>query len=171
MKKIQKYLYILLCMMCSAVALASCSDDDDPTNEVPEATVPAIGTYEFDNETYNILTGAYEDTGDYYSFIFSPLSPDKKISTYASIAIKKYWDGKEANVEDIYHNDDYVFVYEDPVHYYSKYRELQDGTMYIKHNGGNNFTVNIDVHLADGTPFFMEFTGELRTSSDEPTEE
>lgn len=35
--------------------------------------------------------------------------------------------------------------------------------MYIAKNSENNFTVNLDVRLNDGTPLFMEFTGELKS--------
>ncbi len=35
--------------------------------------------------------------------------------------------------------------------------------MYIAKNSENNFTVNLDVRLNDGTPLSMEFTGDLKS--------
>ena len=35
--------------------------------------------------------------------------------------------------------------------------------MYNAKNRDNNYTVNLDVRLNDGTPLFMEFTGELKS--------
>lgn len=155
-----KFLYrILLAAMCCCTLGVACNDDD-PMPEPMETPEP-IGTYEFDGDTYDILTGYFVEDDFDYVFTFSPLAPSAPLTTYAVFSIHKFWEGEEVDVETVYHNDDYVFIYEDPVHYYSQYWKLQSGTYFVKRNRGNNFSIRLDFRLADGTPFKIDFTGEL----------
>lgn len=151
----------------------SCSDDkDSPVQEGPgpvEQPEP-IGSYSFDGEDYDLFYAAFaEDEYDYY-FVFSPLDGTSTLTTYVAIGLKKSLAEKEMDVTYIYHNDDYTFIFEDPVRLYSQYRQLHAGTIYVERNAQNNFTVKADVELYDGTPFRIDFKGEFTVPSSDQVE-
>ena len=83
----------------------------------------------------------------------SPLEDVMTATTYAIVGVHNDLLGKELNVEYKYHNDDYIFVYEDPVCYYSHLRPLQSGTIYLSRSASGTIGVKVDVVLYDGTPF------------------
>ncbi len=83
----------------------------------------------------------------------SPLEDVLSATTYAVVGVHNDLLGKELDVEYKYHNDDYIFVYEDPVSYYSHQRPLQSGKIMLRHNGAGVVDVEVDVRLYDGTPF------------------
>lgn len=151
----------------SAAALLSVSCGKDSTGldtpQTPEHEV--LGTYEFDGKTYDILTATFEQSGNYCIFLFSPLAPDGEISTYFVFAVNSYWaDGEEHKVandyagENLDHNDDYMIIYEDPVHYYSQFREPADGSFTVTPTDGS-YMVRADILLADGTPLSIDYDG------------
>ena len=151
----------------SAAALLSVSCGKDSTGldtpRTPEHEV--LGTYEFDGKTYDILTATFEQSGNYCIFLFSPLAPDGEISTYFVFAVNSYWaDGEEHKVandyagENLDHNDDYMIIYEDPVHYYSQFREPADGSFTVTPTDGS-YRVRADILLADGTPLSIDYDG------------
>lgn len=143
----------------AAVGIVACEKDSQP-EPTPEPQPEAIGSYTFDTTDYDIRFASVYDNGDSYSFVFSPLAA-RPLTTYVCIALRSYFAGTTVDVANLYHNDDYSFVYEDPLHYYAQQYALQSGTILIKKNRDNNYTVDIDVKLADGTPFKMAFTGDI----------
>lgn len=148
------------CLLCLAGGAAACSEDNNEPTPVNPAKV--LGTYTFNDTNYEVLLARYAETETNYTFVFSPLDRTTSVSTYASIGVKKYFDGTELNVLDVFHNDDYSFIYEDPIYFYSEYRKPQGGTILVKRNGtGNNFTVKVDIVLADGKIFKIDFKGDL----------
>lgn len=157
-------------MMLAAVMAAgitSCEKDSEPTPQPdPDPQPEAIGSYTFGNTEYDIRFATVYDNGSSYSFVFSPLSA-RPLTTYVGVALNYYFTGTETDIVGLYHNDDYSFVYEDPLHFYSQSHPLQSGKMLIKKNDDNNYTVNIDVLLNDGTPFKMEFTGDIFSEEEE----
>lgn len=159
-----KRLFFLLTMsllLGGVLCLPGCaSDDDEGVGPKPEPTV--LGTYEFDGEEYRILSVMASSDDFYRSFSFSPLESTAPRTTYAVFALRLYWLGCEVNVQDVDHNDDYIFIYEDPLRFYSQYRQLQSGTFLVRENRTDNYTVKLDVVLPDGTPFKMDFTGDFR---------
>jgi hypothetical protein len=62
----------------------------------------------------------------------------------------------EIDVEMAWHNDDYYFIYEDPLMYYSQYRHLQSGAIMIEKNAEGGYTVLADIVLPDGKTFKFE---------------
>jgi hypothetical protein len=40
--------------------------------------------------------------------------------------------------------------------------ELETGELSIIHNGGNNYTVDIDLEMTDGTTFIGSYTGDFK---------
>lgn len=160
--KIFRKLAVAAVAAIAAAAFAAC-DDDTSTSELPAPPVEqVIGQYTFDGKVYDIRHATVFNDGVSYAFVFSPL-PDGRRSTYLAVSLVEYYMGRKLDVRDIYHNDDYSLVYEDPVRYYSHLRQLQSGSMYIARNSESNYTVNLDVRLNDGTPLSIEFTGELKS--------
>lgn len=143
----------------AAVGIVACEKDSQP-EPTPEPQPEAIGSYTFGTTEYDVRFASVYDNGDSYSFVFSPLSA-RPLTTYVGIALRNYFAGAPVDVAKLYHNDDYSFVYEDPLRFYSQQYALQEGTMLIKKNSDDNYTLDIDVKLADGTPFKMQFTGEI----------
>ena len=161
--KIFRKLAVVAVAALAAAAFAACGDDNSTVEPQPLPPVePVIGQYTFDGKVYDIRHATVFFDGTSYAFVFSPL-PDGGRSTYLAVSLVEYFMGQTLDVKKIYHNDDYSLVYEDPVRYYSRFRSLQSGTMYIAKNSENNFTVNLDVRLNDGTPLSMEFTGDLKS--------
>ena len=157
----------------AAVALAaaallafSCTKNspDGGEGDLPEV----LGTYEFDGDGYDILTASFERSETLLTFIFSPLYGGS-LSTYLAFAVDPYWaDGEVHKVNDpvgenLDHNDDYILVYEDPVHYYSQYREPEGGWFRVT-DSGDAFKVELDIRLADGTPLKISYDGEYLTA-------
>lgn len=83
----------------------------------------------------------------------SPLDNIMEATTYAVVGVHTSLLGERLDVERRFHNDDYLFVYEDPVSYYSHLRPLQSGTILMKRSTSGNISVEVDVKLYDGTPF------------------
>ena len=153
--------------LASAALLAfSCTKNspDGGEGDLPEV----LGTYEFDGDGYDILTASFERSETLLTFIFSPLYGGS-LSTYLAFAVDPYWaDGEVHKVNDpagenLDHNDDYILVYEDPVHYYSQYREPEGGWFRVTESG-DAFKVELDIRLADGTPLKISYDGEYLTA-------
>lgn len=143
------------------LCLPACTTDDDG-GTVPAPTV--LGTYEFDGEQYDILSVKAVNDGFYQMFSFSPLTASEQLTTYVVFGIRLYWLDREIDIQDVGHNDDYIFIYEDPVRCYSQYRRPLDGIFFVEQNSDTNYTVRIDFTLPDGTPFKMDFTGDFPTA-------
>lgn len=174
----RNFLNILLAAAAAFPLFAAASCDKDGENtENPDknggetVTGNPIGAYEFDGRTFDIFTATCNEENNFLTFIFSPESPENgPLDTYAVIGVDQYWaDGEEHDItaEFLDHNDDYIFVYEDPDRYYSQYRELLGGTFCVTRIGGGYFMVQADFTLADGTPFKINFFGEMLTASEE----
>ncbi len=158
--RIKKFAAMMLAAVAAAGIVACEKDSDSPQTPEPDPQPAVIGTYTFGDTEYDIRFASVYDDGYNCSFIFSPLS-ERPLTTYLAVALGNYFMGSEVDVTQIYHNDDYSFVYEDPLHFYSRFRALRSGTMLIKRNNDDNYTVNVDVLLADGTPVRMNFTGDV----------
>lgn len=146
-----------LAMLCGAAGLTGCSSDDDEPAPAPTE----LGTYRFDGVSYDILSVRSSNDGSYLMFSFSPLAASAPMTTYVAFGIRLYWLGSEVDISTVSHNDDYIFIYEDPVHYYSQYRRPLEGSYFVGENGENNYTVRIRFTLPDGKPFEMDFTGDF----------
>jgi hypothetical protein len=55
-----------------------------------------------------------------------------------------------------WHNDDYYFIYEDPLMYYSQYRHLQSGVIMVEKKDDGTYKVLADIVLPDGKTFKFE---------------
>lgn len=158
--KIAKYL-IPLCLL-AATGLSSCEKDDSSGDggSRPEA----IGTYSYDNKQYDIVYGQVSESESTYEFFFSPQDGNKgAVNTYFIVAIKKYFVGEVLNTDDVFHNDEYMFVYEDPDHLYSQFKKVHGEILVVK-KANNKFVVELDFALADQKPFKASFEGVLPTA-------
>lgn len=150
--------YATSALLLGLSCLIACSTDDGNGGE----SYPVLGTYEFNGDEYEIISTRHSNDGTYLMFSFTPLPPYAEMTTYAAFGIRLYWLDKEVDIHEVDHNDDYIFVYEDPIRYYSQYRRLADGTFFVGHNGDDNYTLRLDVTLPDGIPFRMDYTGDFR---------
>lgn len=156
---LRKYLLatslIALCMV-----FVSCSGDDQAEEKKPSK---AIGSYSIDGVEHNIVNGVYVVANGYYEFMFTPcesLTSDRH--TTIILNVLSAFDGRELDVERFYHNDDYIFSYEDNFFYYSRFNALKSGTIMVTRKGENSFSVEMNnIELPDGRPFELSFDGEL----------
>lgn len=150
MKNRLKY---LLSAVIAAVCAVSCEKDEI-------VIIDPIGVYEFDGVECEIVDGRFIEDDETYCFAFSPQLASSR-STILYLGLAKYFGSGIVNVENMYHNDDYYFSYEDPVHFYSHYRSLRSGTMRVEYLGNDEFEVMANVVLPDGKPFVLDFSGKL----------
>ncbi|WP_297604610.1 hypothetical protein [uncultured Alistipes sp.] len=164
MKRIAFRLFTALCLLA---ALTSCNESTEEYvyihEPAPEPAHPLLGTYTFGAEEYPIYHASCAVDDTYCTFRFSPVKEDPMTTSILFQLVKVYL-GETQSIENLYHNDDYRLVYEDPAHYYSYYRALQGGIVLVEPHptkGENYFVVRLDVRLADGTPLKLEYEGDL----------
>lgn len=152
------------------LAFAGCDNDDDdgqPTPPAPDVEETlGIGTYSFRGEPNKIVSGVAFLEGDYLTCIFSPENLEEgKADTYFMFSLHTYWEGQVVDASTLYHNDQYVFIYEDPIYYYSQYKSVT-GTLYMKRNSGDkSVTVKLNLRLYNGVRFKAEATVDLTEPS------
>ena len=157
MKKILLKYLNLFALSGLLLAFVGCSDDNDSVTPGPGVEeVPSIGTYSFRGVANNIVSGVASVDGDYL--------------TYFVFSLHLYWEGQVVDASSLYHNDQYVFIYEDPIYYYSQYKKVT-GTFYVQRNSETNVTVKLNLRLHDGVRFKADLTAELmKPSGEEPSE-
>ena len=168
-------LFAALCLLFASCEKQTAAGGQEPSGN--ETDLPGgqeeqypdpICTYAFDGQEHGLYTALYHADDTAYYFMFSPFSYERgeELTTYFYFVLLKEMAGLKWDVKKLYHNSIYYFAYEDPVRFYSQYRELQGGTMFVKSNGGSNFTVTLDIALADGTPLYLDYTGEFAPFSE-----
>ena len=154
-------------ILMTILSLACCQKQENENN-LPEENGPEqIATYIYNGKEYPVFTAVGSADENTITVVISPLQPDEDISTYALIGINSTLEGQVIDVENAWNNDDYYFRYEDPVKYYSEYRKLQSGTIYIKRTGNSQevYDVKADIILPDGTDFKFEFNGKIASAT------
>ena len=127
-----------------------------------------IGTYVFDGEEFPVHTAVYASNDVSIMIRISPLlKPIEDQTTYIVMGINTALEGETIDVGTAWNNDDYYFLYEDPVYYYSVYRKLQSGTIRIERSGASKdtFDISVDVVLPDGTDFSFEYQGQIASAT------
>jgi hypothetical protein len=164
-KKLLKYLNLFV-LSGLLSAFVGCSDNNDPVTPRPDVEeVPSIGSYSFRGEMNKIVSGVASVDGDYLTCVFSPEKMDEeKTDTYFAFSLHLYWEGQVVDASTLYHNDQYVFIYEDPFYYYSQYKKVT-GTFYVQRNSETNVTVKLNLRLHDGVRFKAEVTADLMNPS------
>ena len=159
MKQSVKYIIITILAL---VALQACEkpsvpqEPDTPQQEQP-VVEPPICTYEYDGKEYPVYSVAFTADETQIFVKISPFKEDRPQTTYAVIGINASLEGIEIDVDKARHNDDYYFIYEDPLMYYSQYRQLQSGKIMLKSLGEGDFQILADVVLPDGKTFRFEY--------------
>ncbi len=150
--------YVIIAAICRAAA-GACIKQPIPVEVIP--TSEPIATYFYEGEEYPVHTAVYAENTTSIMVRISPMMPYEDQSTYAVIGIHASLEGTEIDVDRAWNNDDYYFIYEDPVKYYSQYRKLQEGTISISREG-DTFEVTADIVLPDGVTFQFEYEGPLK---------
>lgn len=168
MKKI-KYILLTGVMMSGLLCAGSCSGDGKAEPDVPQTpekpstpstpTAGKLGTYTFGDRDYDIYSTSFRENEVYEILMFSPLRPQDSKSTVLMLAVKKELDAVTVDVERYNRNDDYLLRYESPAVLYPENLCPQSGTIYIKQVGDDEFDVNIDVLMPDGTPLKLSYNG------------
>ena len=144
------------------VALQACEKNAvQPVPEKPEqeqpSVEPPICSYEYDGKEYPVYSIAFSADESQIFIKISPFKENEQQTTYAVIGINAALEGMEVDVDKAWHNDDYYFIYEDPLMYYSQYRHLQSGKIMVKNLGDGYFHILADVILPDGKTFRFEY--------------
>ncbi len=150
-KKALRWLLLMLPLWCIGCG----EESSQPIEPVEPLEAPRYGYYYLGEEAIPVMTYTMVEE---YQFLLklSPLEEVISATTYAIVGVHTDWLGKEMDVTYRFHNDDYIFVYEDPVRYYSPYRPLQSGTILLDRNEEGYIKVKVDVVLYDGTTFRYE---------------
>ena len=129
------------------------SDDQQDDQQTVEQL---LGTYKYDGKEYPVYSLAVSADESQIIVKISPFKEGENQTTYAVVGINSALQGTVIDVEKAWHNDDYYFIYEDPLVYYSQYRQLQSGTIMIK-AVGKSVEVKADLILPDGKKFAFEY--------------
>lgn len=152
----QTFKYLITALSALMVLLACEKPEDSQTQDPQQQEEQKIGTYKYDGKEYPVYSMSVSADESQIFVRISPFKEGEKQTTYAVIGINSSLQGIVIDVENAWHNDDYYFVYEDPVVYYSQYRQLQSGTMMIR-KVGENVEVKADLILPDGKKFAFEY--------------
>lgn len=156
MKQIFKYLITALSALTVLLACEKPEDSHTQDTTEQEQEGQRIGTYKYDGKEYPVYSLSVSADESQIFVRISPFKEGEKQTTYAILGINASLKGTLIDVENAWHNDDYYFVYEDPVVYYSQYRQLQSGTMMIR-KVGESVEVKADLILPDGKKFTFEY--------------
>ena len=156
MKQIFKYLITALSALTVLLACEKPGDSHTQDTTEQEQEEQRIGTYKYDGKEYPVYSLSVSADESQIFVRISPFKEGEKQTTYAILGINASLKGTLIDVENAWHNDDYYFVYEDPVVYYSQYRQLQSGTMMIR-KVGERVEVKADLILPDGKKFTFEY--------------
>lgn len=164
-----KYILFAGVMMLGLVGAVSCSEDGKAEPDVPQTpgkpstpSTPAaekLGTYTFGAKDYDIYSASFRQNEVYDILVFSPLRPQDEKSTVLMLAVKKELDAVTLDVERYNRNDDYLLRYESPAVLYPENLCPQSGTIYLKQVGDDEFDVDVDVLMPDGTPLKIRYNG------------
>jgi hypothetical protein len=159
MKDLMKQRVKYIIMVAALIALYACEKPetpqvpDPPQQEEPQPVEPPICTYEYDGKEYPVYSVVWSADESQIMVKISPFKEDQPQTTYAVIGINSALAGVEIDVDMAWHNDDYYFIYEDPLMYYSQYRHLQSGVIVVDKNTDGTYKVTADIVLPDGKTF------------------
>jgi hypothetical protein len=152
MKRVTHHIKLVAAVATMLLGVA-CTTPEEPTPK-PKP----LGTYGYfylgEEEVPVVSYSTVED--GHFLLKLSPLEDVRSATTYAIVGVNTAFIGTEIDVTTKYHNDDYIFVYEDPTRYYAPYRQLQSGTIMLDKNGAGMVRAKVDIVLSDGTPFSYE---------------
>ena len=116
---------------------------------------PKHGFYYLDEQPIPVESAVIAE-GTHLLVKLSPIADNLHATTYAVVGIHTDLVGTEIDVEYRFHNDDYIFIYEDPSYYHGAIRPLQRGTIRLNRTTTGLIDLYIDVVLYDGRTFRYE---------------
>ena len=156
MKKLCKLLMMAVMLI---MTVSACEKPEVPQTEEPIVEAP-LSTYVYDGAEYPVHSVVELSSDSQILIRISPFKENEKHTTYAVIGINASLEGMEIDVDTAWHNDDYYFIYETPLMYYSQFRELRSGKIRISRSGAM-YDILADVVLADGKEFTFRYKGQL----------
>ena len=155
----QKVRHIIMAT-AALIALHACEKPETPQVQDPlqqeeqqPVVEPPICTYEYDGKEYPVYSVVWSADESQIMVKISPFKEGQPQTTYAVIGINSALAGVEIDVDMAWHNDDYYFIYEDPLMYYSQYRHLQSGVIMVEKCADGTYKVIADIVLPDGKIF------------------
>lgn len=147
----------LALLLCGAVCfgVVGCSQPDEPIEPSKKPQAP-YGYIHLGEEQIPVESFITTDDEGYFMLKLSPLEEVLTATTYAVVGLRTDLLGNEIDVQTKFHNDDYIFVYEDPLYYYAPFRPMRSGTILLDRNSAGIVRVRVDVELFDGVRFVYE---------------
>ena len=140
--------------------LLSCVKNENPSQNQEIAKPEAVAGFSFNDESRDIYEMAYRASEDNVMFVFKGES-----KSVFQLGLKSPFVGMMNNVEDIYHNDDYLFYFEDKEYLFTQYHALKSGSIYVsKLDGEDNWDIKLDLILPEGSSFAFSYQGRIRKS-------
>ena len=148
----------LMALAVAALLAVGCESVGDEVGGDGDNTQALYGYYYLGEEQIPVRSFVTAEAGQFLLKI-SPLDDILTATTYAVVGVNTELLGQRVDVKHKFHNDDYIFVYEDSVSYYSPYRPLQSGEILLKRSASGTVDVEVDVVLYDGTTFRYKESG------------
>lgn len=139
-------IFVAMALMTFAMACESGEREQVPHDS-------RYGEFIYDGEPYPVSEVILSDEGFVAVMLLVARGEGDLSSTYAVVGVNPELEGVSIDVERMYHNDDYYFVFESPVVFYSNYKALQSGTIMVQRQESGSVGVELDVVLADGKSF------------------
>ncbi|MBO5805406.1 MAG: hypothetical protein J6R10_00925 [Tidjanibacter sp.] len=146
----------LALLLCAMGGIGVGCDRPDVPVEPSDKPQALYGYISLGDEQIPVESFTTTSDEEYLMLKLSPLEDVLTATTYAVVAVRTSLLGSTIDVQTKYHNDDYIFVYEDPLYYYGPYRPLRSGTILLDKNGAGIVRVRVDVELYDGVKFRYE---------------
>ncbi len=149
----------LLFVLSLAVLIISCKKDDAPA---------VHNTMQLDGQSFSVvqatIVGIAMGTDGHAAIgLYNSTSPVKALTIDIDYTGDNNIDGHYAfpqTADDLYLND-WLTNYVEMDATTNNSTNLESGTVDIKNNGGNNYTVTMDLTMMDGKVFVGEYTGEF----------
>ena len=159
----KKSVNLLSAVIIALTVVSACEKQDKPSSSNPPQTGGTVSaplcTYIYDGKEYPVYSISSVDDGAHIMVRISPFKEGETQTTYAVIGISSDFEGVALDVgsPNVWSNDNYYFIYESPLMYYSQYRSLRSGTIMIRRlSGTGSYKVLADVILPDGRDFKFE---------------
>lgn len=136
--------------------LCSCSKEKIIVNTITNP-IEAHSHYVFDGVEYPVYTALYNKDNSYHGFIISP-KLESPYSTYFMFLIHNDHIGKTMDLTEYLPNFDFIFRYEDPMHYYAEYLYPEKGSLCVKEHSEGIYTITLQVTYEDGKSLAYQTT-------------
>lgn len=162
MKKFLNYMFAagLLFTLCACDKTEDNENPSDGTNnQQPTVDESIVGYYSFNGKELP-FRAIYNEVGDNgYTFLFTEQEAGTPATTYLYFGLSRDLAETVQNVGQLWRGMGYVMVYETPEYYFSEYYNDITGSALVEDFGDDYYHVMLDVNLANGMPFKLDYTG------------